>query len=322
MNDKLLKVLVVHDTIFQIATPGSILRTEDLDLCEIERMSGLRESYVRSWEAVLEILSGEAVFPVAPDLLLVDARFEKDTTAPPCSGDFSGAGLRRFESTQAVDDPRGILYGAIVLARLIGVEGMPTGFCLYSMDLPSISENPYAQTFYGLLRALGDEVVFPVRRGKDFEREMKSATSAGEPDSVWPEALQRYRESLWGALGRLFSPNYESFARAAQVVRAYVERRVKDIPEDLEISWLMHDARKRVVLLRSLYADCRIRFRGWDRSLIEKSTIVNDLESIADRRWRLDLASVPSRIYPEKLSRFDMWIWWRDWLEKKTPSLC
>lgn len=297
MVDNMLNVLLVHDSSFVRTTSESILRTRDLKLCSIYRLNGDVESYVPSWESVLEILAAEADIRPVPDLLLIDAKFEKDRSAPlvaTAEGETGSCSVPvKFRGSG--EDPRGILYGAILAARFLGQENMPMGFALYSMDLPAISVDPYAQTFYGLLAAIGEAIEFPPKQGLGFEKEMHETRAGGKPDDCWPTALKRYRSMLWRAIGRRFSPDYETFSEAIRVVGDFVDGKAQQLPEDICVGWTTQTGSRRSVLLRSLYADCRTRPQiGWDSSKIRHYNMLSDLDAVVKNRWRKD---VVDRVY-------------------------
>jgi hypothetical protein len=270
MNGNRLAVLVVHDTSFDHETEAGILATNDLELCRIGN-----ELYIDEWGMVLEVLANVRTVSPRPDLLLIDARFEVDGSAPEL-------GKHGF-STKAGNtaDPRGLLYGAMLAAKLIP-SGLPFGFEIYSQDLASIAQDPYAQTFYGLLESLTDGERSPPDRGLLFGRRMEATPAGALPSAGLRTALKRFRKTFGAAVGRTITPNYQSFEDASEAVRQFV-RHGTTLPEDLAVKWQVRDSgQTRSVFLRSLFADCRTEFgRSWDRAAITANGVERALKEIA-----------------------------------------
>src|SRR4051812_37346736 len=121
MSADRLAVLVIHDTPFLIETEDAILETADLTLCQV----GQRR-YIAGWQTVLNVLAHTQEISPRPDLLLIDARFEKDDSAP----DLGQLGIRISGDETA--DPRGLLYGAILASQFSAPNSVPFGFEVYS----------------------------------------------------------------------------------------------------------------------------------------------------------------------------------------------
>ncbi|MCU1292870.1 MAG: hypothetical protein JWP08_1720 [Bryobacterales bacterium] len=272
MSDNRLAVLVVHDTPFLSETEDEILHTADLALCKV----GQRR-YISGWQTVLKILAHAQEIEPPPDLLLIDARFEKDESAPDLGR------LRIRISGDETADPRGLLYGAVLASQFAGPNRLPFGFEVYSADLPSIAEDPYAQTFYGLLKGLTRSVAANPGRGRVFAEDMRATPTGALPRDSWGIALRRFRSSLQETLGQGWAPDYISFSAARDALNALLERGVVP-PEDLTVRWRQGDGKLRNVLLRSLFADCRQQWSDeWDTQALERLTIVKWLDELGKR---------------------------------------
>ncbi|HEY0394930.1 MAG TPA: hypothetical protein VGD01_10605 [Candidatus Elarobacter sp.] len=260
-----LRALVIHDTDF-IPDATIILGTEFLDFCNlIDRKSGIASSQMMSWRdavAFLQTLSagkpseGLAV-DAEPDLLLIDCKFDSDSSAPPLQGDVIQKDLA---------DPRGLLYGAVLTAYYLGREpDRPFGFAIYSQALDATASDPYAVTFFSLLEALAGRARSELITYTEFQQRMSTHSKAQQPLDVVPEALQRYRRSLLRCFPNRLWPDIDSFHLASQAVAAAVAAGESTlVPDDLAIRWTNAVGRDEAISLRSFAADCVDENGFWD----------------------------------------------------------
>lgn len=310
MADNRLAVLVVHDRTFLVETEAAILETDDLALCHV----GERR-YISGWQTVLNVLAHNLSILPRPDLLLIDARFEEDRSAP----DLGRLGVRvNGESA----DPRGLLYGAVLAAQFNAIENLPFGFVVYSADLPSIADDPYAQTFFGLLEGLTRRFTPSSDRGFALAQQMRATPTGAMPRDSWGAALLRFRQSLQESLGQCWSPDYSSFASARDAVRAFLQEG-KEPPEAISVRWTFGNGKSRTVLLRSLLADCRTQWpESWDSDAMLHLNVLQWLDDIAIRSDFIDavLAQVVRLInswytYPD-----DEYLWNPDMRNTTLPA--
>lgn len=148
-----------------------------------------------TWAQHLRLWSDHRFPSQEPDLVLIDCRFEDDYQYVP-----TDEGLRGH-------DPRGLLHGAIFIARMFGRDRFhPFGFSVYSMDASSFQSDAYAQTFMGFLLAMRDSTLAEgktgfVRGRKDRELVGICAHELGRtvsqnPATAWGPALQMFRQRL------------------------------------------------------------------------------------------------------------------------------
>lgn len=254
-----LNVLLIHDTHFNEESALSILGTHDLALASSKR------PVLRHFGQVLDWLNTAEHADI--DLLLVDCNFSEDKRAP------------QLPLDEHAEDPRGILYGAVVSAYVLGGHPRkPFGFNLYSQSLRQLAYNPYAQTFYGLLQVLSGKLL----KTRDLKTEMENTPDRQAPSTALPDALHSYRQSLWRCFDQYLYPHAETFTEAHKALQSFLETG-KAPKEDLAIAWQdSHNAREDI-LLSSLFADCR-RNEAWDAGLIRTHEACEWLAEVMDLR--------------------------------------
>src|SRR6185436_9630824 len=255
-----LKVLVIHDTHFYPEIALSILGTDELSLSVLTFKNGRTTRVLKNWVEVISVLgslsgtdAGCATSIETPDILLIDCHFKEDKDSPK---------LHR-EDNNALD-PRGLLYGAVLAAHFLGVcPRRPFTFLPYSMSMSLAAKDPYAQTFYSLLCAMHDPSP-NIIEAAHYSRLMAATPSSETPDRVWGSALEQYRQSLLVSLETILEPEIDSFERGLTAVDAFISSG-EPLPDDISISWSDSRGKRECVLLRSLFADCRMS-RQWIRN--------------------------------------------------------
>lgn len=184
-----LRLLLIDDR------PVTELETTHLELQPVAYGSDAEDPSLGTWAQHLRLWS-DGLFPRKDaDLVLIDCRFEDDYQYVPMSESLRGR------------DPRGLLHGAVYIARMFGRDRFhPFGFAVYSMDASGFRNDAYAQTFMGFLLAMRDSTLAEgqvgfVRGRKDRELVESCATELGKtvsqnPATAWGPALQMYRQRL------------------------------------------------------------------------------------------------------------------------------
>lgn len=236
-----LRLLLVDDR------PVQELETTHLALVEVPNGPDLDPS-LGTWAQHLRLWSDNC-FPEEPDLVLIDCRFEEDRRYVPMSG------------ALAERDPRGLLHGALFVARLFGRDRFyPFGFAIYSMDASGFRDDAYAQTFMGFLLAMRDSTLPEgetgfVRGRKDRELVESCASELGRtisqnPATAWGPALRMYRQRLKEVIDLgAYVVDRESWSRALEGVRG-------GRPDaSLSLEWRRFGGERDCVALTSLFAD-------------------------------------------------------------------
>lgn len=246
MSLRKLKLLLIDDR------PAAQLETQHLELQEVPCGPDLDPS-LGTWAQHLRLWS-DGLFPQPdPDLILIDCRFEEDQQYVP------------LDPSLRDHDPRGLLHGAIYIARMFGRDRFhPFGFAVYSMDASAFREHAYAQTFMGFLLAMRDSTLPEgtqghVRGRRDRElvsqcAQELSRTVRQNPATAWGPALQMYRQRLLEVAdlhGLIL--DRESWLRA---VDALERSQFSALEAGLGLAWRGQDGRRQEVDLRSLFADC------------------------------------------------------------------
>lgn len=183
-----------------------------------------------------------------PDLVLIDCRFEDDYQYVPTSETLRG------------HDPRGLLHGAIFIARMFGRDRFhPFGFSVYSMDASAFQNDAYAQTFMGFLLAMRDSTLAEgktgfVRGRKDRDLVATCAQELGRtvsqnPATAWGPALQMYRQRLREVVDlQAIVIEKDSWLKCLDGLRT-------GHTQDLALAWRRFDGQEDCVRLASLFAD-------------------------------------------------------------------
>jgi hypothetical protein len=205
-----------------------------------------------------------------PDLVLIDCRFEDDFQYVPMSESLRG------------HDPRGLLHGAIFIARMFGRDRFhPFGFSVYSMDASTFQSDAYAQTFMGFLLAMRDSTLAEgksgyVRGRKDRELVATCAQELGRtvsqnPATAWGPALQMYRQRLREVVDlQAIVIEKESWLKCLDGLR-------NGRTQDLALAWRRFDGQEDSVRLASLFAET-LSHDGWTPQAIAQA--VEWLESL------------------------------------------
>lgn len=202
-----------------------------------------------------------------PDIVLVDCKFEADTSAPsltPLSAQGQPPTARPDTDGQ---DGRGLLHGAIYLARLFGRKGAhPFGFSIYSQQAPALQNDPYARTFVGFILAMTDSAreigthgIFdlegslepsPSSQWTNVCKDWLANSAKQTPATAWGPALEMYRSQLKAAFAKgAYLVRTESWDSAVQALKE------SSLQEDLSLAWHRNDGSTDEVQLISLFAD-------------------------------------------------------------------
>jgi len=184
------------------------------------------------------------------DLVLIDCRFEEDQSSPAIGG--------------GGQDPRGLLHGAIYVARMFGRDRFhPFGFAAYSQDASGFRGNAYAQTFMGYLLAMREATVPEGGRGVFTNRD--EFEIAGICNEVLLRTINQYPATAWSTALRMYRQRLaESFAVGAYVVEteswkacsdAAVRRDADAVADGVSLSWRCFGGQPDSVTLASLFAD-------------------------------------------------------------------
>ena len=184
-----LRLMLVDDN------PVTELETRFLELQKVPYDDQELDPSLGTWAQHLRLWCDNLFPSNEPDLVLVDCRFEEDNKYAPMAAELKGF------------DPRGLLHGAIFVARLFGRDRFhPFGFSVYSMDASAFHKDAYAQTFMGFLLAMRDSTLPPGavgaikgRRSRDLAAacgEELARTVKQNPATAWGPALAMYRQRL------------------------------------------------------------------------------------------------------------------------------
>lgn len=257
-----LRVLVIDDTIQQDGRKEAVLGTPDLDPIEVKgyRPSDTKIRFqISTWESHLAYCSARDDVE-SPDLLCIDCAFTRDINVP-------GGALKL--------DPRGLLYGAIQVARHRAMKRwIPFGFSVYSRDLASYAKDAYAVTCFGLISAMMDDLPeFDERRSiiSKIEERMTEHPEVHAPSGAWEHALKSYRKHLVEVFDTIYhDQDVASFEAAETRLRRFVAGGPPPA-EEMSVRWVSSFGSEDV-LVRSLFADCRPD-RAWDRKLVDERAL-------------------------------------------------
>ncbi|MCA9791310.1 MAG: hypothetical protein KC910_05925 [Candidatus Eremiobacteraeota bacterium] len=252
-----LRLMLVDDR------PVTELETQHLEIQQVPYREGELDPSLGTWAQHLRLWS-ENLFPsTEPDLVLIDCRFEEDYQYVPMSETLRGR------------DPRGLLHGAVFIARMFGRDRFhPFGFAVYSMDASSFANDAYAQTFMGFLLAMRDSTraegeVGEVKGRKDRELVESCSRVLGgiisqNPATSWGPALEMYRQRLAEVIDlQAIVVDKDAWLSAMDAVKRD-DRTALD--GGLPLAWRRFDGHKDVVELRSLFADCLEADRWSDKT--------------------------------------------------------
>ena len=229
--------------------PVSEIETQFLDLQRVPNGPD-EDPSLGTWAQHLRLWSDHQFPRQEPDLVLIDCRFEDDYQYVPTSEALRG------------HDPRGLLHGAIFIARMFGRDRFhPFGFSVYSMDASSFQSDAYAQTFMGFLLAMRDSTlpegkVGFVRGRKDRELVASCAQELGRtvsqnPATAWGPALQMYRQRLREVVDlQAIVIEKDSWLKCLDGLRNGFSGE-----EELALAWRRFDGQQDSVRLASLFAD-------------------------------------------------------------------
>ncbi|MBI3924246.1 MAG: hypothetical protein HY319_01775 [Armatimonadetes bacterium] len=241
-----LRLLLIDDR------PARELETAHLELQGVPNGPEETDPSLGTWAQHLRLWSGNLFVREEPDLVLIDCRFEEDQRYVPMAQPLRGR------------DPRGLLHGAVFIARMFGRDRFhPFGFAIYSMDASGFRNDAYAQTFMGFLLAMRDSTlpegaVGFVRGRKDRELVDVCAAELGRtisqnPSTAWGPALEMYRQRFKEVVDlQAYIVDKPSWLTARDAVRR------GDLPAldgGLCLGWRNHAGVDDAVELRSLFAD-------------------------------------------------------------------
>lgn len=317
MAARLLSMLVIDDVQQGAGNRANWLATEDIAPLILQRYGGGSPvPQLMSWEDHIELWRRRASLDEDPDDVAVTLRVQPRPDLMGIDCDFTAD--EQAPALDSAHDPRGLLYGAIQVAWMLGgTPRRPFGFAIYGRNIPGFSGDGLAVTCFGLLEAMAGS--FPrYDKASDFVgwvTDRMRARSAASPGGAWRGALKGYRGRLEEACAaEHLSVDWQSFQDAADQLRLFVEGGAPP-SEDLSVCWLSNFGEDRV-LVRSLFADCRAPGQ-WLRAHIKSEDIVTWLDRIvaADRResvlepvalWfegflartRMDSADLPDPVAP------------------------
>lgn len=261
-----LRVLIIDDVAEQAASLGS----QWLDLLEVPAFGATSpedcDRALSSWTQHLWMWSHNAFPSPDADLILVDCRFEEDLGAPPI---------------RQQGDPRGLMHGALYIARLAGKDRhLPFGFAGYSQDASGFRHNPYAQTFMGFLLAMRESTLPPgatglVRGRPEFElaeacSEVLCRTINQYPGTAWGAALLMYRRRLAEAFqAGSYLVDRNSWCEALAIVKT---QDLSALESTASLAWRTSTGVRDSVFLSSLFADT-LEFGHWTHQTTEAAVL-------------------------------------------------
>lgn len=301
-----LRLLLVDDR------PTLELETEHLQIMQVPYGADASDPSLGTWAQHLKLWSDNLFPREEPDLVLIDCRFEEDHKYVPINEALLGR------------DPRGLLHGAIFLARMFGRDRYyPFGFAVYSMDASGFQNDAYAQTFMGFLLAMRDATLPEgqsgfVRGQKERDLVQRCAQELGRtirqnPATAWGPALEMYRQRLKEAADlQAVVIDRETWLKAMDALQ-------KNRPPD-ELAWRRSDATLDRVDLRSLFADkldkdawseaAAQHARAWLESLLVLGDYVQDavqwVKQVLDEGQDPESLEVPrgQDLHGQRLTRF------------------
>ena len=252
-----LKVFVIDDEPAAIPDTGHIdLNTEWLEVLLMPDYGSDKSKMecLRDWPQHLWLWASDTFPKEMPDLILIDCRFKARGTATP-----------ELKSYNEQGDPRGLLHGAIYVARMFGRDSLhPFGFEFYSQNAAGYSEDPLAQTFIGFLLAMQSAN----SAAEEFEnlssqdivswcRDVLTNTKGGSPAVAWRPALASYRARLAANFDighAMVEP--ETKRRLIESLDRIIGCPPSKMPKGLGVlSWTRAGGKSDAVDVRSLFAD-------------------------------------------------------------------
>ncbi|MBT9586665.1 hypothetical protein IV102_25205 [bacterium] len=242
--------------------PVSELETAHLELQSVPNGED-EDPSLGTWAQHLRLWSDHRFPRHEPDLILIDCRFEDDFQYVPMSESLRG------------HDPRGLLHGAIFIARMFGRDRFhPFGFAVYSMDASAFQQDAYAQTFMGFLLAMRDSTLAEgksgfVRGRKDRElvascSQELARTVSQNPASAWGPALQMYRQRLREVIDlQAIVVDKESWLHCLDALRTSPD-------SNPALAWRRFDGEQDRVQLSSLFAD-QLQADRWTPQAAQKA---------------------------------------------------
>lgn len=263
--------------------PVTELETGFLELQKVPYDEEESDPSLGTWAQHLKLWSDNLFLPEEPDLVLVDCRFEEDNKYAPMAAELRGY------------DPRGLMHGAIFVARLFGRDRFhPFGFSVYSMDASGFHKDAYAQTFMGFLLAMRDSTLPPGANGSIRGRRSRelvqvcsdelAATVKQNPATAWGPALAMYRDRLREVADlQALVLDGQSWLHLTDLVNRH---QVESLEAGVALSWRRFDGRQDQVDIRSLFADllqndrwteaCTVAAREWLSSLLVLGDYLTD----------------------------------------------
>lgn len=297
-----LKILLIEDRTISKSDKDE-LGTDAIELYEITYKATSRtHRCLTDWNHMLALVQelsdpGMERDIDVPDMALIDCHFEEDKASPSLK--------------EGAIDPRGLLYGLALMSFFIGkYPGRPFGFDVYSQDLSRAASDPYAQTFYSLLRALSRAIDRPLGvTPNTFAIEMGETPPGIEPKDKVRSVLKIYRNSLKNSFIQhsdlVPSDNGASFNKCIEAIQCFLKDKA-EIPSDLYLEWYNGRGVTDRVLLRSLFSDCLNEDGSWSIELINDGNVLQFLDQIATNE--IDFQNIllePVKSILEKLEASD-----------------
>jgi hypothetical protein len=294
MSARLLRVLVIDDEPIEMTNEQlgddrryaeALLGTSDLQVVRTPRYRMPQQAWhFGTWEDNIEFWRDPAAYH-RPDLAIIDCNFHHDQDAPRIARPRS-----RTETAQVPADARGLLYGAVHVARMLGIAPWaPFGFVVYSQDLAAFQRDALAVTCFGLLEAMtGRLPAYDERRSliETLRNRMEEGRwfRGGHPAKAWPVALTMFRMHLADAFENLSAfPDHASFEAARRALERVRDAREPPDPE-ATIKWLTPLGEEEI-LTRSLFADLR-HLEQWQPDRVTPEILAWIEDAISSDRTR------------------------------------
>lgn len=268
-----LRVLMIDDE------PSKSLGTRHLTRLDVPQYHGgesTPEVSLSNWAQHLWLWASDQFPAEDADLILIDCNFHNDRLAP---------------QLKAARDPRGLLHGALYVARMFGRDRfLPFGFSLYSQNASVFEDDPYAQTFVGFLLAMqnsteGEEVGgflkgkymrdIPAMCGEFLKRTVRSYPATG-----WRPAVEMYRSRLRQVLQ--LGAAVLALDSRKEVLDALKQGDERAFDSGLSLKWRRFDNREEEVEMRSLFVDLLQNDRWTARATQEALSWLDNLPALAD----------------------------------------
>lgn len=242
-----LRLLLIDDN------PVTDLESQYLEIQKVPYDEDELDPSLGTWAQHLKLWS-EGLFPADnPDLVLVDCRFEEDNKYAPMSPQLEGF------------DPRGLMHGAIFVARLFGRDRFhPFGFSVYSMDASAFHQDAYARTFMGFLLAMRDSALPHGEKGTIRGARARELSSICGDELA--KTVKQNPATAWGPALKMFRQRFLEVADLQAIVvdgQAYLSLTDTLKRNDLEaiergvgLTWRGFNGNVDTVDVRSLFADC------------------------------------------------------------------